>query len=421
MRILPSGWRVVIGSTIALTVSNGPILLFTFGVFLQPVSQEFGWPRGAMSLGLTAGLILGGLATPLLGSLIDRWGIQRITLISITLFAGSFALLSQTPQNIVVFGAMYAAAGLLSCGQAPLPFAKAISACFEERRGLALGIAMAGIGIGIAAAPLAARALLTVFGWRHAYALLGAASWLIAFPAVLFLVKDPETTRIVAGAATTKVQAGEAVSYVVRGKEFWLIATATFLVVMTINGIVAHLQALAIDRGVPAGAAARLLAAMGLATILGRLLSGYLLDRLFAPYVAAATFLVPLIGVSVLWSGTSTFSYLVCTAVCFGLSLGAEVDIIGFLIGRYFGLRSYGQVYGYVFAAFTIGSGLGPFLMGLSFDRTGNYMASLAAFSGALVLAAWLISRLGEYRFSGHSTMVSAGPTARGDVEPVLD
>ena len=412
-----AGWLAVLGSTIALTFSNGPVLLFTFGVFLRPVSEEYGWQRGTMSLAVTAGLVVSGLVTPFAGMLIDRWNIQRVTLGFITLFAASFALISLTPPSVAAFIALYAVAGMFSCGHAPLPYAKAISGWFEDNRGLGLGIAMAGVGVGIAVVPQLAQVLLRSVGWREAYALLGAATWLVAFPAVLFLVKDPQDRRA-DRLLSANAKLGEAVVSVTRERDFWLIAIAASLVVTAVNGVVAHLVALVMDHGVPAATAAPLLAAVGLATIAGRLVSGYLLDRTFAPYLAAAIFLVPLLGIALLLSGVTAPGLLDLVAICLGLGLGAEVDIIGFLVGRYFGLRHYGQVYGYIFAAFTVASGVGPFLMGYSYDQTGSYAPCLIAFGAALLAASVLIALLGAYRFPAHS--VAAGLTIDG-VQPPLD
>jgi hypothetical protein len=97
--------------------------------------------------------------------------------------------------------------------------------------------------------------------------------------------------------------------------------------------------------------------------------------------------------------------------ICFGFSLGAEVDIVGFLVGRYFGLRRYREIYGYIFAIFTVGSGVGPYLMGLSFDRTLSYTPALAGFVCMLLIASILFSRLGPYRYvSNQFVRPTVGP-----------
>jgi predicted MFS family arabinose efflux permease len=150
--------------------------------------------------------------------------------------------------------------------------------------------------------------------------------------------------------------------------------------------------------------ATTLLIGVGLATILGRLISGFLLDRVFAPHLAAAIFLIPLIGMTTLLLGGASLTAGLAAAICFGFSLGAEVDIVGYLVSRYFGLHRYGEIYGYIFAIFTIGSGVGPYLMGLSFDKTHSYSAALGTFCGMLIVASATISRLGPYRFPAKAT-----------------
>ena len=394
-------WLVVVGSTIALVFSNGPMLFFTFSVFLKPISEEMGWSRGSMSLAVTVGLTVAGLATPLVGMLIDRWGIQKVTLLSITCFAASFAAISFTPANVSIYVLLYALAGLFASGQAPLPYAKAISGWFEDRRGLALGIAMAGVGVGIAVAPQIASALIRAFDWRATYVGLGALIWLIAFPAVLFLVKDP---KLGAGVGKVDLVHGDEVAAAIRRKDFWLTLISAFLVVTAVNGITAHLVALLTDRGVPSATATPMLVAVGLSAIAGRLLSGYLLDRFFAPYLAAAIFLLPLFGTILLLANVVAPFAILVAAVCFGLGLGAEVDIIGYLTGRYFGFRRYGEIYGYIFAVFTVGSGVGPLIMGTSFDVTGSYQAALVVFAVALLASIGLIAQLGPYRYAQNAT-----------------
>jgi predicted MFS family arabinose efflux permease len=349
-------WLVVIASALALIVGNGPVLLFTFGIFLKPIAQQTGWSRGTMSLGVAIALTLAGLMTPLVGRLVDRWGVRRLLLLAITAFALGIAALSLAPANVAGFVVLYGCAGLLSSGQAPLPYAKAIASRFDSRRGLALGIAMAGVGIGTSVMPQVASLLLKTFSWREAYVALGFLTWLVAFPAAFF-VSDLEPGEMRISGPTT---AGDDVIQALRSTNFWAIAVAILLVVIALNGVIAHLVALWTDRGMASNTATSLLIAVGLATIVGRLISGFLLDRVFAPRLAAAIFLIPLIGMIALLLGGVSLAAALTTAACFGFSLGAEVDIVGYLVSRYFGLRRYGEIYGYIFAIFTVGSGLGP-------------------------------------------------------------
>jgi predicted MFS family arabinose efflux permease len=397
-------WTIVIASALALIVGNGPVLLFTFGIFLKPIAEQTGWSRGTMSLGVALALTLAGLTTPVIGRIVDRWGVRRVLLLAVTAFALGIAALSLTPANVAGFVVLYGFAGLLSSGQAPLPYAKAIASRFDSRRGLALGIAMAGIGIGTSVMPQVASLLLKTFSWREAYMALAILTWLVAFPAVFF-VSDAKPGKMRITGPTTS---GDDAIKALRSADFWAMAVAILLVVVALNGVIAHLVALWTDRGIASNTATALLIAVGVATIGGRLISGFLLDRIFAPWLAAAIFLVPLIGMVALVLGGTSLTAALITAACFGFSLGAEVDIVGYLVSRYFGLRHYGEIYGYIFAIFTVGSGLGPYLMGLSFDKTHSYNPAIGIFCGMLLGASAAISCLGPYRFPAKASSANS-------------
>jgi MFS family permease len=136
----------------------------------------------------------------------------------------------------------------------------------------------------------------------------------------------------------------------------------------------------------------------GVALIGGRMFAGFLLDRIHAPYVAAVFFLAPLMGMVVLLSASRPESAAI-GAILVGIGLGAEVDMIAFLLSRYLGMRSFGEIYGYFFAIFMLGAGLGPFALGVSFDRTGSYKLMLVCYAFFQVVAILLMLRLGPYAY----------------------
>jgi MFS family permease len=131
--------------------------------------------------------------------------------------------------------------------------------------------------------------------------------------------------------------------------------------------------------------------------LLGRMGTGYLLDRLFAPRVAVAIFAAAALGFVLLLLGTIPLAF--AGAFLAGLALGAELDIIAYLTSRYFGLRAFGAIYSSLVAAFALAGALGPLVMGAGFDRTGSYRGPLIAFLFAALVAAALMTRLGPYRF----------------------
>jgi len=397
-----SRWWIVFASVLGLLVGNGPIMQFTFGVLLAPISREFGWNRGTVSSAIVVGLWMTGIATPFVGRLVDRFGIRPVALPAIALFSLATASVALVPASPAAFTALYALMGLGAAGQTPLIYAKAISARFDEKRGLALGIAMAGVGLGAAVVPQFAQALIGVAGWRGAYAGLGGLTFALAFPAVaLFIGRQapaPPVSDVLAQNRSATQMPGLTGYQAVRTATFWRLAISFFIVAAATGGAIAHIVPLLTDRGVSPQTATRLLTLAGLALIAGRLLAGYLLDRVFAPYVTAAFFLAPLIGIAVLLVASEPQPAAIGTLLV-GIGLGAEVDLIAFLLSRYLGMRSFGEIYGYFFAIFMLGAGLGPFAMGVSFDRTGSYKLMLVCFGLALAPASLMMLRLGPYAY----------------------
>ncbi|MGP8243731.1 MAG: MFS transporter [Bryobacteraceae bacterium] len=385
-----------------LMAGNGPVMQFTFGTMLPPVSREFGWSRGTVSSSIVIGLWMTGVATPLIGRLVDRFGVRRVALPAIAVFSVATASVALVPASRAAFTSLYVLMGLAAAGQTPLIYAKAISARFDAHRGFALGIAMAGVGLGAALVPQYAQALITHVGWRAAYAGLGALTFLLAFPAVAFVVgRQPgETYR---EKATEAPLPGLTAMEAVRTSRFWLLATSFFLVAVTTGGVISHLVLLLTDRGLSVQRATALLSISGLALIGGRVLAGFLLDCIHAPYVAAGFFTAPLAGIVAL-ALTSHQDAAAISAVLIGMGLGAEVDLIAFLLSRYLGMCSFGEIYGYFFAIFMFGAGAGPLVMGVSFDRTGSYKPMLVCSAFLLVLASVLMLRLGAYAYPKRQT-----------------
>ena len=390
-----SPWWVVVGAVAGLLVGNGPLMQFGFTVFVKPLADDFGASRATISTAILVGFVVTGLLTPFAGRLVDRYGVRRVVLPSIVLFALAMAALGFSPASPFAFIVMYGIAGIFAAGQTPLPYAKAVAGAFEQHRGLALGISMAGVGIGAAVVPQIGQALITAYGWRNAYLGLGAFTFLCAFPAVFLWLREPVPMAALGQRASIPgISAKEAL----RMRELWYLAIIFFAVVIATGGTIAHVVAMLTDRGVAPQMAASAISAAGIALIAGRLLAGYLLDRIFAPYVAIVFILIPLAGLVLLYF-PATPAVTLLAIICVGVGLGAEVDLIAFFISRYFGMRAFGEIYGYLFAVFMFGSGLGPFTMGMSFSRTGSYGPALAIFGVGLVVAALLMLRFGPYRF----------------------
>jgi MFS family permease len=392
-------WWVVVGAVAGLFVCNGPVLAFTFGVFLKPLMTDMGWGRAEASFALSFGGIFSALMVPVFGWLMDRWSIRKVALPGIVIYVAAIALLALSPKSLLVFTMLFALAEATSAVQTPIGYAKAIAAWFDRRRGLALGIAMGGVGLGGFVMPQLAEALIEHFTWRGAYLGLALLTLVVALPAVGLWIREPRPGEGERGGPMTSTAAltGLTVRQVLRTGRFWMLLAVFFLVGIAVNGTAAHVVPLLTDAGIPRAEAAATMGVFGLATLFGRLLAGYLVDRFFAAYVATVLFLAPIVGFALLASASGllpTFG-----VILLGLGLGTEIDLIAFLVSRYFGQRSFGQLYGYCFMLFGFGSSAGRFLGGAIYDLAHSYGPALIGASVALLIAVVLVNLLGPYLY----------------------
>jgi MFS family permease len=399
------GWWVVAASAVGV-FWGPPVTVYSFSVFLKPLMQEFHAGRAAVSLGYTLHLIAGAVCAPLVGWLVDRYGSRRVILSATAMF-GSILLLNKVlSANLWQFYVFLVALGLLINGVGPIPYGNVISHWFDRRRGLALGLTMLGIGLGAVIMPSLSQQLIARFGWRTAYAVLGGAVLLIALPVLAAFLREkpqdlgllPDGARPKSSRARQKAAAqGLTAHQAWHTATFWIMVCAFFLVSASVQGCLVHTVAMLGDRGIRAQTAALGSSLVGVAVLLGRVGAGYLLDSLFAPHLAAAFFGGAALGIGLLWLGATPVAF--AGAFLVGLGLGAEVDLIAFLVSRYFGLRAFGRVYSSAFAAFALAGAFGPLIMGASFDRTGSYRGALVTFLAATLVAAVLMTRLGPYRY----------------------
>jgi MFS family permease len=187
-------------------------------------------------------------------------------------------------------------------------------------------------------------------------------------------------------------------SEAVRTRTYWAITIAIFLALTVINGALMHLVPLLTDRGISVMAATAALSASGLALIVGRLFSGYLLDKVFASYIAIAFLITPMVGIAILASGVAGGGPVVGT-ILLGISVGAEFDLMAFIISRYFGVRAFGALYGLVMMFVNFANAAGSALMGWCFQLKHSYTPMFVVFEVLLVVAIVRMARLGPYRY----------------------
>src|SRR3954453_2942743 len=397
--IFANRWWIVFAAVCGLIVGGGASNVFAFGVFLKPITAELGVGRAMFSSALTMHAALAALSCPAIGWLVDRWAARRVMIPGLLIYAGAtacYALIQASPFAITFL--IFGLTGIVGGVGTPIPYATVITQWFDRQRGLALGVGIAGVGLGVALVPQLAAALIAEFGWRTAYLGLGIAVLVIAFvPVAVFLREPPETARAANGLPTVPLPGMEAGS-AFRSGLFWALAGAFFLDVIAINGTLTHIVALLTDRGIALQAATAALSGVGIALILGRILSGWCLDRMWGPYVAVTFFVLPMIGIALLASGAAGFTAYV-GAIALGIGIGAEVDLMAFFTGRYFGARNYAKIYGTIFGTFSLGVGIGPTLSGASFDLFHSYTPIFLVYEVMLAVSCVIFLRLGAYRY----------------------
>lgn len=390
-------WLVVAASSVGLFFHFGSLLVNAFGVFLTTLCAEFGWTRGQVSLAFTLATLTAMLTMPLTGWLTDRLGARRPILFCVAVFGVLYASLALlTPHLWHLYGA-FLLLGLVGPGTCAVPHASLISRWFTGRRGLALGVAMCGTAIGGVIWPSASQFLLDRFGWRNAYAISGAAVCLVALPVLLLFLKEPAgVAHLSVAASEDKQSAGLTRGEALRGSLLWLLLSAFFIVYASIQACMIHLIPLLKDRGMTPAQAALAASLLGVAGMIGRLGTGFLLDLLPAERVPTLAFGVVAAGIFLLFTGVSGSGAYVA-AMLIGFGYGAESATIPYLVSRYFGLRSFGEIYSYLFITVPLGGALGPALMGVGFDQTGSYRLVLLGCGLATASAALLLLRLKAY------------------------
>lgn len=391
-----SGWLAVLASAVGVGVGLTGLPFYTFGVFITPIEEAFGWSRSSIAAGmmfLNAGTVF---LSPFLGILMDRFGTKVLAVPSLIGLALGFVALSFSGPGIASFYAAWIAVAILGCGTTPLTWTRAVSAKFNKHRGLALGLTLVGTGVASAVGPGLVQQAIDAGGWQAGYRAIAIFIVLVALPlSVIGLDKSSERTS---GESAKIAEAVTGLSFrqALRRPAFWLIFCGIFLVIVGQAGSTVHFIPLLRDRGFPASTAASVISALGISVILGRLLVGYLLDRFHAPHVARIFLALPALALILLFLREDLGSAWLA-AILLGIAAGAEVDLLAYLVGRYFGLRSYGAIYGVILSAFAFGAGLGPVITGAAYDAAGNYNFALLCGAGVFCLGALLIGSLGPY------------------------
>ena len=271
---------------------------------------------------------------------------------------------------------------------------------------------MAGSGIGYAYIPPLIQYMIDQYGWRSGYYTLAAIVLVISLPLVILVIrnKPSELGLLPDGDINEPVESvdpenkpqengNKAITFkeVLGQKTFWLLYIIFALLSFSLYGLMTHFIPLLIDRGMEPSSAAIVASVLGISTAISRVIIGFLIDRYFAPRVALVCVLISTIGIILLTNGTLGIAVYM-SAILIGISIGAELDLLGYLTSRYFGLGSFGMTYGMLLSAFLVGTSTGPIFYGAAYDNFGSYINILILCCIILGVTALLFLLLPKYK-----------------------
>jgi MFS family permease len=387
-----SGILTTFGSMVGLAFGPSAIVVLSFGPFIPAIERDLGWSRVEVSFAVTIVSWMIVLVSPLQGMLVDRFGPRRVVLASIPLFGLGLAAFYFQPPNLLIYYLLWASIPILSIGLWPLGYLQAVTRWFDRKLGFALGCANAGIGVGSTLAFLGLAALIVFVSW----------------PTVFFCVREPAKTGEAVKRPAESAAASMPLAKAVREPSFIILNAAFFMLGLTATGLVLQQVPLLVDAGwTAADATFHVQFVFGFALLFARVCVGFVIDHVFAPRVM----LTVAVGGAIACLLYAIYpDAAILSAILLGFLLGAEFDVLAFLIRRYYGNAAYGRIYGIIFSMFYVGSGLGILGLAQSRQTFGDYDTGLYIAAGVLVVCAVVLSFLPKYRFGVGTAQAANAP-----------
>ena len=371
------GWKLVLAASFGFSFFS--IMMAVTGLFMEPLGKEFGWSRTLLSSGPSIATIMTAILGPFFGVLIDRYGSRKLALPGIIATIASvctFGLVNGEQWQWITLWFIF---GLVSVTIKSTIWTAAVVGVYEKSRGLALGLTLSGTAVAQAVIPPLGNYLITEFGWRLAFVWLGLGWGGITFLLVWLFLFDVHS-RKAKMVAITNIEAegavdlkGLTVKQAVRDRALWQLAFSNFIVMTMTMGLTIHLFPILTEAGISREKAALLTAISGVAAIVGKLVTGYLLDRYRPNWVGGMTLAAAAGAFALLIDDISSPTLIVVALIINGYAAGTKTHITGFLTAGYSGMKNFGAIYGFMSALMALASGVGPLLAGYAYDSSGGY------------------------------------------------
>ena len=373
------GWAVLLGAFIGSGVGLASMVYYSTGIWIRPWQEEFGWTRAEIGFQQSISVVVMMLLAPLVGRLIDRFGLRRVAALCLLGYGLFLAIFPFMSGALLVLYALSFGYAIFGVGTTGIAFTRAVNAFFIKNRGLALGICLTSTGVMAFAMPRYMTPYVAEHGWRAGFWVMFAIV-MVSVPLVYLLLRDAPEDK---DGQPQHEQSGLTLGQAIRTVTFWKVASIFLLISTAILGLIPAFIPLLQDAGLSAKQAGQLGAALGLSVMVARLFIGFIIDRIFAPYVAAVAFSCVALGCLAL--GLGGIEYAMVAAIALGFAVGAEVDLIGYFTARYFGMAHYGAIYGLQYSIFIFGAAIGPVYTGYIWDVTGNYDLALVIAAALMV------------------------------------
>lgn len=383
------GMAALIGGSLSYSLWAG-----VSSLFVVPLQNEFGWSRGEIAAANYGGLIIA-FTAPFIGRLVDSTGVRPVLLTGLALVSCCYALLSMMPGWLPFYYGAYFLLNLFGMATTGITFTRIITGAFTRTRGTALALARSGLAISCAVVPLALFPIIARFGSTGGFLTLALLAALVALPLVYFLVPEMATKTV----ARSDAEGASKWRTLLEKPKVRIICLAAMFNYAPVVAILSQLQPIGLSKGLDEGAAVLAISVLGLSASFGALLSGVLVDRFWAPAVAAVLTLLPAAGcVSLAMAGGDVHpAFFFMTIFLVGLGQGAEIDIVAFMIARYFGLRNYSTIYGLSVLCIALSTAVSASLIGSAYDAFGHYDVALTACGASFALAAICYLAMGRY------------------------
>ena len=401
------GWPVIFASAIGIGLGMSPLPFYTIGVFVAPLTDEFGWGVDQIMLALPIFTFGALFVSPAVGFITDRVGVRKVVLTSIVLFSLTMMSFSLNTGSTAMYLILWCLLAVTGAGTLPITWTRAVNGWFFHKRGLALGFTLVGTGIFGAMAKIYAAYLIELVGWRWAYVGVGALPLVIALPMAYLFFREPDDPAVAEKSAALReavsvpeasTLGGMTVRAALKDWRFWLLAYAFIPISFAVGGPIPNLERMMDAKGFTTEQAVLLASVIGYAVVVGRVLGGFLLDHFWAPAIAAILLSIPAAASLMLAQPELSFMMAAIAIFVLGLAAGVEYDLMAYLVSRYFGMRHYSAIYGSLYGFFAFGAGFGPYIFGRSFSETGSYDSILQISAIAFLVGALPLFLLGRYR-----------------------